>query len=62
MVLGYRRVEAGEATVEDENNEIPEQNTTSSARARRRLGDVSSLGFSFISLRFLLMAGPLGWS
>ncbi|XP_063598424.1 X-linked retinitis pigmentosa GTPase regulator-like [Penaeus indicus] len=39
MVLGYRRVEAGEATVEDENNEVPEQNTTSSARARRRLGD-----------------------
>lgn len=45
MVLGYRRVEAGEGAVEDENNEIPEPNTTSSARARRRLGDVSSLGF-----------------
>lgn len=48
MVLGYRRVEAGEGAVEDENNEILEPNTTSSARARRRLGDVSSLGFSWL--------------
>nr|XP_027235587.1 X-linked retinitis pigmentosa GTPase regulator-like isoform X1 [Penaeus vannamei] len=42
MVLGYRRVEAGEGAVEDENNEIPEPNTTSSARARRRLGDIQA--------------------
>ncbi|XP_042878420.1 X-linked retinitis pigmentosa GTPase regulator-like, partial [Penaeus japonicus] len=40
MVLGYRRVDGGEGTMEDDNNEIPEHNTASSARARRRIGDV----------------------